>query len=28
VHGGYGGNQTVVAGAFIDGAPSGVVRFG
>lgn len=28
VHGGYGGNQTVVAGAFIDGAPNGVVRFG
>ncbi len=28
VHGGYGGNQTVVAGAFIDGAPDGVVRFG
>ncbi|MBK0420494.1 C40 family peptidase [Leucobacter sp. CSA2] len=28
VHGGYGGNQTVVAGAFIDGPPSGVVRFG
>ena len=28
VHGGYGGNQTVVASAFIDGAPSGVVRFG
>ncbi len=27
VHGGYGGNQTVVAGAFIDGAPGGVVRF-
>jgi cell wall-associated NlpC family hydrolase len=28
VHGGYGGNQTVVASAFIDGAPDGVVRFG
>lgn len=28
VHGGYGGNQTVVAGAFLDGTPSGVVRFG
>ncbi|MHA3682883.1 NlpC/P60 family protein [Leucobacter sp. HY1910] len=28
VHGGYGGNQTVVAGAFIDGSPDGVVRFG
>ncbi|MFA5607930.1 MAG: NlpC/P60 family protein [Leucobacter sp.] len=27
VHGGYGGNQTVVASAFIDGSPSGVVRF-
>lgn len=27
VHGGYGGNQTVVAGAFIEGTPSGVVRF-
>lgn len=27
VHGGYGGNQTVIAGAFIDGPPSGVVRF-
>lgn len=27
VHGGYGGNQTVIAGAFIDGSPSGVVRF-
>ncbi|QIK62959.1 C40 family peptidase [Leucobacter viscericola] len=28
VHGGFGGNQTVVASAFIDGAPDGVVRFG
>lgn len=28
VHGGYGGNQTVVASAFIDGSPDGVVRFG
>ncbi|WP_427870687.1 NlpC/P60 family protein [Leucobacter luti] len=28
VHGGYGGNQTVVASAFLDGQPSGVVRFG
>src|SRR5690606_28745345 len=27
VHGGYGGNQTVVASAFLDGAPGGVVRF-
>lgn len=27
VHGGYGGNQTVVAGAFIDGQPGGVVRY-
>ncbi|MFV0434348.1 MAG: NlpC/P60 family protein [Leucobacter sp.] len=27
VHGGYGGNQTVVASAFLDGSPSGVVRF-
>nr|WP_209707079.1 NlpC/P60 family protein [Leucobacter exalbidus] len=28
VHGGYGGNQTVVASAFLDGSPDGVVRFG
>ncbi|WP_024357728.1 NlpC/P60 family protein [Leucobacter chironomi] len=28
VHGGFQGNQTVVASAFLDGAPSGVVRFG
>ncbi|PRI10292.1 NlpC/P60 family protein [Leucobacter massiliensis] len=28
VHGGFGGNQTVVASAFIDGSPDGVVRFG
>lgn len=28
VHGGYGGFQTVVASAFIDGTPSAVVRFG
>ncbi|UOR00844.1 NlpC/P60 family protein [Leucobacter allii] len=28
VHGGYGGNQTVIASAFLDGAPNGVVRFG
>jgi cell wall-associated NlpC family hydrolase len=28
IHGGFGGNQTVIAGAFIDGAPDGVVRFG
>lgn len=28
VHGGFGGNQTVVASAFLDGAPGGVVRFG
>lgn len=28
VHGGFGGNQTVVASAFLDGSPSGVVRFG
>lgn len=28
VHGGYGGNQTVIANAFIDGAPSAVVRIG
>ena len=27
VHGGYNGNQTVVASAFLNGAPSGVVRF-
>lgn len=27
VHGGFGGNQTVVASAFLDGAPSAVVRF-
>lgn len=27
VHGGFGGNNTVVASAFIDGAPSAVVRF-
>lgn len=28
VHGGFGGNQTVVASAFLDGSPDGVVRFG
>ncbi|MBO1900655.1 C40 family peptidase [Leucobacter weissii] len=28
VHGGFGGNQTVIASAFIDGQPSAVVRFG
>lgn len=28
VHGGFGGNQTVIASAFVDGAPDGVVRFG
>lgn len=27
VHGGYGGNQTVIAGAYIDGPPSAIVRF-
>lgn len=27
VHGGFGGNQTVVASAFLDGSPDGVVRF-
>ncbi|MGK0722201.1 NlpC/P60 family protein [Leucobacter sp. W1478] len=27
VHSGYNGNQTVVASAFLNGAPSGVVRF-
>lgn len=27
VHGGYGGNQTVIAGAYIDGHPSAIVRF-
>lgn len=28
VHGGFNGNQTVVASAFLNGSPSGVVRFG
>lgn len=28
VHGGYGGNQTVIASAYLDGPPSSVVRFG
>lgn len=28
VHGGYGGNQTVIASAFIDGTPGAVVRIG
>lgn len=28
VHGGFQGNQTVVASAFLDGRPTGVVRFG
>lgn len=28
VHGGYSGNQTVVASAYIDGPPNSVVRFG
>lgn len=27
VHGGYGGNQTVIAGAYIDGPTSAIVRF-
>lgn len=27
VHGGFGGNQTVIASAFLDGAPTAVVRF-
>lgn len=28
VHGGFGGNQTVIASAFIDGTPSKVIRVG
>lgn len=27
VHGGYGGNRTVIASAFLDGTPTAVVRF-